>query len=243
LSGALPQIDLEEVKDKLIEQLRAWGARNLVSSLPYHEKSLDNAFVAVARVMFRYRCGVTWALMRLRRAAATVDASIIYLYPDMDVNQQIMQYMRRATRRSVRRLTGPEMIPRVIQGLATVMENAENAWEQALYQGSLMRRQAQVFEGTTNKFAYLFSVLYRQTSVLLAIAGVLFLAAFLRQHDPKFISPWLGAQVTRFLDTFPQLDPQIWLLILAVNFYFFVVSIKLGKRFALREDNPTRPVS
>jgi len=235
LSGALPKIDLEEVKEKLIEQLRAWGARTLVTDLPYHDRSLDNAFVSISRVMFQYRCGVKWALMRLRRAAATLDASIIYLYPNSDTNRQILIYMRRAERRVVRELTGADLFPRMVKGIATVIEVAENSYEQALYQGSLMRRQAQVFEGTTTKFDHLFSVLYRQVSVIQIFAGVLFTLAFLYQHYPSTVKPWMGAQFTRVMNMFPFFDYQMWLIILAVNFYLFLSSIRLGKMFAEKQ--------
>jgi ubiquinone biosynthesis protein len=48
LCAALPNIDLEGVKAKLVEALRAWGSRTLVRDLLYREKSMDNAFSHIA---------------------------------------------------------------------------------------------------------------------------------------------------------------------------------------------------
>jgi ubiquinone biosynthesis protein len=235
LAGALPRIDLEEVKEDLVELLRAWGSRNLVRELPYHERSLDNAFVELSRTMFKYRCGVKWALMRLRRATATLDASVVYLYPHVDVNREVRRYIRRAEMRHLQRTGGWNLLPRLLKGMATAVQVAENAYEEAVYSGSVMRRQAQVFEGTTSKFASLFSVLYRQISVAQVVLSIIFIAAFLYQHAPGRITPWLGPQARRFLQFIPYMDYQVWLVIGVVHLYFCITAFRLGRMFAQKE--------
>jgi ubiquinone biosynthesis protein len=238
LSGALPRIDLDELKEKIVEVLRGWGTRNLVRELPYHERSLDNAFVGLTRLMFKHRCGVQWALMRLRRATATLDASIVYLYPDLDVNREVARYVHDAEMRHILQASGVQLLPRLMKGMATSVQVAENAYEEAVYQGSLMRRQAQVFEGTTSKFAYLFSVLYRQISAAQILAAVIFTAAFLYQHYPARIAPLLGPQLLGLLKLFPHFDKQVWLMIGIVHAYFLFTAIKLGRMFAQKEIRP-----
>ena len=240
LCGSLPRIDLEKVKGELIEVLRAWGARALVQALPYREKSMDNAFLEVGKVLFRHRFAMQWTGMRLRRGSATLDASVIYLYPDMDTSREFRRFLRRAERRTLRRNSGLQLLPRLIKGIATAIEVAENTYEQALYQGSLIRRQAQVFEGTTGSFAYLFSVFYRQFSLLQLAVGALFTAGFFYQHRPAWINPWIGPQFTRILKVFPYLDTQIWIMIIVVNGYLLLTSVRIGSRFARRESGPTQ---
>ena len=66
-------------------------------------------------------------------------------------------------------------------------------------------------------------------------AGVLFTLAFLYQHYPSTVKPWMGAQFTRVMNMFPFFDYQMWLIILAVNFYLFLSSIRLGKMFAEKQ--------
>jgi len=238
LSGTLPRIDVEELKAKLVELLRAWGTRNLVRELPYHERSLDNAFVELTRVMFKHRCGVKWALMRLRRATATLDASIVALYPNVDVNREIARYVRAAGFRALQRQAGWNLVPRLIKGMATAVQIAENTYEEAVYSSSIMRRQAQVFEGTTSKFAFLFSVLYRQISVAQILLSVIFIMLFLYQHYPSTITPRLGPQLLRFFKAFPYLDYQIWVVLGVVHLYLSITAISLGRMFAQKDVNP-----
>ncbi|HXA52036.1 MAG TPA: AarF/UbiB family protein [Candidatus Acidoferrum sp.] len=235
LAGALPRIDLEDLKENLVELLRGWGTRNLVRELPYHERSLDNAFVELSKTMFKYRCGVKWALMRLRRATATLDASVVYLYPNVDVNREVSRYIRRAEIRHIQRVGGWNLGPRLMKGMFTAVKVAENAYEEAVYSGSVMRRQAQVFEGTTSKFASLFSALYRQISVAQILVSMVLIAAFLYQHAPDRITPWLGPQGVRFLQLIPYLDYQVWLLIGAIHLYFCIAAFRLGRMFAQKE--------
>jgi ubiquinone biosynthesis protein len=239
LCGALPaNVDLERVKDRLIEALRSWGARTLVRDLDYREKSLDNAFVEAGKILFLHGFAMQWALMRVRRGAATLDASIIALYPDMDTNKQFRRFLRRSNERQLRRIARG-LLPRAVTGIANAIEVAENAYEQALYQGSLMRRQAQVFEGTTSKFAYLFAVFYRQFFTVQLIAFALLTAVFLYQHYTAVIKPRIGAQFGRFLNLFPFLDPQIWVVVFAFIVYSLFTTLKLWRAFAAKDTGPT----
>ena len=98
-----------------------------------------------------------------------------------------------------------------------------------------MRRQAQVFEGTTSKFASLFSVLYRQISAAQVLVSLVLVAAFLFQHAPARVTPWLGPQGVRFLQLIPYLDYQMWLLIGGIHIYFCVTAFRLGRMFAQKE--------
>jgi hypothetical protein len=158
----------------------------------------------------------------------------------MDTSREFRRFLRRAERRTLRRNSGLQLLPRLIKGIATAIEVAENTYEQALYQGSLIRRQAQVFEGTTGSFAYLFSVFYRQFSLLQLAVGALFTAGFFYQHRPAWINPWIGPQFTRILKVFPYLDTQIWIMIIVVNGYLLLTSVRIGSRFARRESGPTQ---
>lgn len=231
LGGALPVIDLELVKGKLIEALRSWGIRTLVTDLPYHEKSLDNAFVQVTKIMFQYRCEVKWALLRIRRASATLDASLIHLFPDIDYNKLVEQYLRKAERRSFRVATRRLMLPGLIRATTTAMEVAESVYENAVYQGSVIRRQAQVFEGTTSKFAHFFAVLCGQIALGQFLAGLFFLMTFLYQHHDALIRPIMGEQLARMVQFVPHLDYQVWIMIIILDFYLFLTTLSLQRRF------------
>jgi ubiquinone biosynthesis protein len=235
LCGSLPNIDLESVKDKLVEALRAWGARTLVSDLPYREKSMDNAFSQIAKILFQNKFAMQWAMMRLGRAAATLDGAIVYLYPDLDTARAFRQFVRASERRNLRRAFSSQFVGNLIKGLASAVEISQNIYEQAVFQGSVVRRQAQVFEGTTSKFAYLFSVLYRQVSRLLFVTTTLMILGYLRQHHRTVIQPIAGRQIARVLLLFPDLDPQVWFVLIAASLYFFIGSIRLSRVMGAKE--------
>jgi hypothetical protein len=39
---------------------------------------------------------------------------------------------------------------------------------------------------------------------------------------------------------FPYLDTQIWIMIIVVNGYLLLTSVRIGSRFARRESGPTQ---
>src|SRR5262249_1530806 len=123
------------------------------------------------------------------------------------------------------------MLPRLIRGLSTLMDVVENTYEEGLYQGSLIRRQAQVFERTTSKFAYLFAFLFGQIAVVEVFVGILFLAAYLYQHHPAWIRSWFGDRLSPAARLFPILDEGLWLVILFADGYFLWACAKLRKQF------------
>jgi len=231
LGGSVPVTDMEMVKGKLVEVLSAWGTRTLVKDLPYYEKSLDNAFVQVAKMMSRYKCEVNWQMLKMRRATATLDASLVCLFPGIDLLRQLHAYLRKAELRRVRNTTRNRMLPRLVRGVTTLLDVLEIAHEQGLYQGSLIRRQAQVFERTTSKFAYLFAFLLGQTAVIEILAGILFLTAYFYQHHPDWIRPWVGDRLSALAQSLPMLEERAWIGILIVDTYFVWAAAKLRRQF------------
>jgi len=75
LAARVPNIDLEPVKEKLINVLKGWARRTLVRQLPYHTKSLENVTLSLAQVTVSYGCTMEWAWLRMHRAFTTLDLS------------------------------------------------------------------------------------------------------------------------------------------------------------------------
>jgi ubiquinone biosynthesis protein len=101
LCAILPVIDIEIVKEKVIRALRAWATRTLVKELPYDERSIDNATTEVVRVLFRYKCTMEWAWLRIHRSMAILDRSLSHLNPQLNHTKETLRYFRRANRRSI----------------------------------------------------------------------------------------------------------------------------------------------
>ena len=153
LTASLPNIDTEEVKEKLIQALRAWATRTLVRELPYHDKSLDNATIHVVMILVGYRCTMEWAWLRIHRALTTLDTSLIYLYSDVNYTRMLQRYFQAAERRRMKAMLGIEMVRRSLNAYAQGLDIQDRVNEYTLFQGTLVRRHAQVFRGATTKVA------------------------------------------------------------------------------------------
>lgn len=218
LCAVLPVIDVEPVKERIIRALRAWAMRTSVKELPYHQKSIDSATVEVTRILFEENCTMEWMFLRVRRALTTLDSSLILLFPDVNYTKVVQTYLRRAERRALERMASREMAARALGSIATGMDIQERFNEYSMFQGSIIRQHAQVFEGASNRFASSFAVLVAQLSVLMLALGVVVLVVLIQQHLGAPLS-LLGPQASGLAAAFPTLDPQVWLGILAVDLY------------------------
>lgn len=234
MCGTLPVVDLDAMKSEFIRMMKAWEARTLVKQLPYHDKSMDNALVGVAKIMFQHKITAEWAFLRIRRALTTLDSALIYLFPQANYMKLIEDYFCKAARREIERAQ-KEIVPRLVKVALTGLDLHQSAHEYMFYQSEIVRRQARVFEGTTGKFSYLLAVLWGQVAMVQFVLGMVFVAVFLHQHYPGWIDPLMSAQLSQAMDIFPRLSPQVWVLILLVDFYLCWTSLSLRNRFARRE--------
>lgn len=235
LSAVLPNIDVDAVKEKLVRALRAWATRTLVPELPYHDKSIDNVTVQVTTILFDENCTMDWAFLRIRRAITTLDASLILLYPDANYTALCQQYFRKAEGRALKQTFSSDTAVRLLSGLQTGLQIAERINEYTLFQGALIRRHAQVFQGATSKISNVFAMLLSQLSLLVLAHGVLILIVLLQQSYPELVEPILGAQVADVANYFPRLDPQIWIALQALDAYVFWSLRRLRRRLLDRE--------
>lgn len=222
LSSALPPIDTEVAKEKLIRLLRAWVARTNVKTLPYHERSIDNAAVIVLAVMVEHKCTMDWAWLRIRRALAMLDASIIYLEPRLNHLKVTRQYFERAQARRLRKALGPQLAVRTFRSLVAATELQDQVQEWVSFQTAIARRQAQVFQAASSKFSYVFSVLVSWLAwILLAYAAVTILA-FIEQRYPVETRDVLGSQMIELMTgVSPRLQPQSFLVVVFIELYLF----------------------
>ena len=169
LSTSLPIRDLDRTKEDLVRALRAWGARTFVQQLPYEEKSMANALQGCFKVYLRYKCALAWEIVRVCRAGATLDASLMHLYPEANYTVLGRQYFRQAERRALRSFGRRKSLKQMLMNLAIATELPGKAAELAFFYTALARKQAKVFEGATTKVANLFAVLFGNLSLLCAV--------------------------------------------------------------------------
>ncbi|MCC7181223.1 MAG: hypothetical protein IT177_22790, partial [Acidobacteria bacterium] len=243
LCAVLPNIDTEEVKEELVRSLRAWATRTLVKELPYREKSVDNAFVEVLRVLVRYRCTMQWGWLRIRRALMTLDMSLDRLYPDANYTRVLQQYFAKAESRALDALLGPELVRRSLGGYLTALTIQERVDEYTMFQGALVRRHAQVFKGATNKAAAVFATLVGEAALLLGIAGALALVVFLEQRYPETVGTVLGPQLAGVADAVPYLDGPVWAVVFVVIAYAAWSLLGLRRRLQQKDVRPHERVA
>jgi ubiquinone biosynthesis protein len=235
LTASLPNIDTEEVKEKLVHTLRAWATRTLVRELPYHDKSIDNATINVVTILVAYRCTMAWSWLRIHRALTTLDTSLIYLYSDVNYTRMLQRYFRSAEGRRLREMFSTEMVRRSLNAYQVGLDIQDRVNDYTLFQGTLVRRQAQVFRGATSKVAAVMALFTQLARTAVAVAGAFGVVLYLHQHRQLEVERWLGPQISASLARVPRLDGPIWLALLLSYVYLLWLIIKVKKRLRERE--------
>jgi ubiquinone biosynthesis protein len=243
LCASLPNLDMEEVKEQRVRSLRQWATRTLVKELPYREKSIDNATIAVVDVLSRYGCTMDWEWLRIRRALTTLDRSLERLYPDVNYTRVLQKYFDRAERRRLRALVGPPLVRRTIGGYLTALDIQDRINEYTMFQGTLVRRHAQVFQGATNKVAAIVAAMTAQLTFAVVVVAVLAFVVMLEQRYPPQVQGWLGPQLARLGETAPRLDGPVWALLFAVLAYVYVTLRNLTVRLRQKDVRPHERVA
>jgi ubiquinone biosynthesis protein len=234
LVGTLESAELGDFKPKVIRTLRSWATRTYIKELPYHEKSIEAANVAVTRLMLQHRLPTEWAFLRISRVLSTLDSALVYLFPDINYSRLVRDYFAAAERRRLRR-AARDLAPNLMNAMLTVVGLQASASEYLFHQSAIIRRQAQVLEGTTTKVGFFFEVLFGGVTALLAASGAVFMLAFLHQHHHTWVQPWMGNQIEQLTLLLPRLEHSTWLVILFLDVYLCRTSIRLRHKFGERE--------
>jgi ubiquinone biosynthesis protein len=233
LCAYLPPIDMEAVKDEVIQCLRAWAVRTNVPELEYGQKSLNNATVEVVRVLWRHRCAMSWTFMRIRQALTTLDESLAELMPEINYTDYLARYFRKADRRGLKEFINRNPIEQVLTATATTLQIQDRINEYTMFQGSLIRRHAQVFQGRTNKVAFVLATLAGQVGVFMLILFGVMMIAFLGQHNPTWLLAHAGRDALAVGRLVPRLDQWTWVLALLLDVYllkgFWTLKARLGQ--------------
>jgi ubiquinone biosynthesis protein len=236
LVASLDEADLEDFKPKVIRTLRTWATRTYVKELPYHEKSIEAANVGVSRLMFQHRLATEWAFLRISRVLSTLDSALVYLYPDINYTRLLRDYFAAAERRRFKRDTRT-MAPRLATGVLTLLDLQQGASEYLFHQSAIIRRQAQVLEGTTTKVGFLLELLFAGIAAVNLAAGIVFGLTFLHQHYRGWVQPWMGNAIEQMTTLLPSIDHTAWILLLILDVYFCATALRMRNKFAKRESH------
>lgn len=235
LSPPLPRIDLDAVKEEMVQALRSWATRTFIKELPYHEKSVGNASDEMLKVLYAHRIPLDWAYLRIRRAITTLDASLIHLYPTVNYVKITSQFFRKADDRALERTVTPGAFRSFITSMVPLQDVGERVSEYAMFRASMIRRQAQLFDGATSKASNFFAVLCWNLALVLLVGGILNLSVFAYQYYPDSFRALVGPGPRGIFDVFPRLPYAWWIIFVLLDFYFTTVLLRLAGRFREKE--------
>ncbi len=216
MCGPLPRVDLDAIREGFIRAMHEWAAKTAVPEVPYHEKSVAVIYNDVIRILYEHDCTMEWALLRIRRAQETLDASLLYLAPEVDYSKIAAQYFRAADRRALATTAADRSRAKELSALGAALEMAERLEEFTLFRAAVIRRHVQRFQAAT-RAVDLFAAGVSRLALISCPVTVFVFAAFLAQRHPLGAAAVLGEAIMRWLRVVPILDGHVWSIVLVAS--------------------------
>jgi len=164
-----------EFRQRYIAIMKAFETKTATGSLDFHERSVVSVFGAIMAEVARFDIPLEWYLVRADRAQLTLDASLMYLLPNVDYLELVRDYWREAkTRTAVRRacsLGSERTLGILTERLPQLLEDAE---DRVLFATEVLRGNAEVARHALGAFVVVLGSCLRLltfVAVLLGVAG------------------------------------------------------------------------
>lgn len=227
ITGTLPPIDLEAIRERMIQQLTAWETRNHTKGMPFRPKSIARLMEDVLKVLLEFRITMRWSLVRWDRTNISLDAALGELFPEANYPMLFRHYFRRSDRRGAR-VPGAGAAE---GGRSTVEgDTGLRALVGAVFEEAALRRHAFQFYGLT-KLDALLAHAFGTLTLVLAGLGLFLLLAFLRQHREGEFARIVGDRWSTAFDAIPRLDSLAWVLILLATLYCWSTALRIKRLF------------
>jgi ubiquinone biosynthesis protein len=237
LAAELPVVEITEVRSRLIRAFRTWETRTHVPVVPFREKSITCLLQELNAITFHYKFASQWSLSKLARTWANLDASLEHLWPEINYLRQMRKYFRQATRRDDRKFYRSNT--NIARNLAEAAEFPKRMSQYELFRQTIVRRQAQVFQGSTNRIGYIVSAMLGWVALTLLLTGTFVATVLLYQHHDVSIQSLAGNQLSQAVSRVPEASYVSLLAILVLLLYLFRVARRLAK--SLRQTNVRVP--
>ncbi|MDJ0837738.1 MAG: AarF/ABC1/UbiB kinase family protein [Acidobacteriota bacterium] len=234
LATQLPRVDLNIVKQKLIRVWRTWETRVHVTELPYLEKSLSYTIGRMNRVLYGSQFAAQWAFSKLTGAWVHLDLALANLDPAFNYQRGILNYMEMGERRHVTTNIG-NLPGRVGAALVALHEFPRKMEEYNLLRESLMRRQAQVVQGSASKLDAVIAALFGLGSMVFLTIFVFLASIFCMRFYDFNLDVLLGPQLVELSTVVPRFGQPAWLVVLLIVLGLQRFTQRLRKRFSTRE--------
>jgi len=234
LATQLPRVDLATVKSKLILVWRAWETRVHVAELPFEEKSLSHMYGQMNRVLAGSHFAAQWSFSRLTGTWVHLDVALSLLAPRFNYLARLEAFLDSEERREV---TGNVMrLPERISAAMGVLHELPNKMaEYNLLRESLMRRQAQVVQGSATKLDAVIATAFGSLAFTVALVLVVGIPAFAMRVWHLDLAFWLGPQLSGVVSGLPEMSGRIWTTLMMGLMILFVILRGLRNRFSSSE--------
>jgi len=234
LATRLPRVDLNSVKERLVRIWRVWQTRVHVETLPYEEKSLTYMTAQVNQVVHDFQFSALWSFSKLTCAWVHLDNALTALSPDLNYLKHLRLYFRdelmRETADNIRSLPA-----RTAHSVVALHEMPERMSEYTLFREAMMRRQAQVVQGSASKMDAFISTCFAFASFFTTILTLFLFSACLLQFRLLPLESLLGPQLTWLATRVPPMSTGLWLVILS-GFIFSIGFFRTQKKRFSRQE-------
>ncbi len=229
LMPSLPNIDLNEIKRKMIMLLRNWELRTMTKNLPYKERSFNGINEELINMMKPYKLTMEWGFLRITRTTSTLDGSVLYLHPELDYLELNRKAHKGKAKRDFKRQQKNSSILKVVQLKQDIQKIPEEVSELLTFQLDSSRRGAKVFQMTITKSGLFLGFIAKTVSLGFKVCLCFLLYAFFYKHYEWLASLKLGG-LENFAQDIALYPPDIWALLFVANIYFLHVSTSLSKK-------------
>jgi predicted unusual protein kinase regulating ubiquinone biosynthesis (AarF/ABC1/UbiB family) len=234
LSTRLPRVDLSVIKAKLVRIWRVWETRVHIGKIPYEQKSLTYMTGEVNRVVYDSQFAALWSFSKLTRTWVHLDNALAYLAPDFNYLRHLRLYLKESQGRQT--VSEIRQLPhRLASSLNALHEIPERISDYTLFQEILMRRKAQMIQGSASKIDAVLAAGFAFISFLTLLVTMFLLTVFLMQYQYINLKSLLGPQLSRVATLIPYLRLPTWLILLAFFMISYICFRSQKKRFSRQE--------
>jgi ubiquinone biosynthesis protein len=203
----LPPRSLSEVKELFSRNMQGWERATQIKDLPYQQKSIGQANDGLIQLMGEYGISPVWGFLRMTRAYYSMDACFRALSPQSNVFKLLGQYYRRKEKRLRKQMA---LRPRLgAAGIRFLLDAPVIFSESVMFNETIIRRSARVFEGTSSRISVFFGSVLNIGRVCTMLATTWLLAVWGFQHIARFNNK---ASATWMFSAVPRLDDQVWIV-------------------------------
>jgi ubiquinone biosynthesis protein len=231
---SIPPVNISDIHDELSRATESWEKRCYVKKLPYDERSFSQLNDEWTRIMFGYGIYMNTSFLRLIRSFTNMDGALRELMPRANVHKQAQQYIVQKNNRKSKKIIAHQF--KSGSTLSSTIDTINTLSEQSTFRIDIIRRMAQMFESSVDKFSRLTADFFSILFILSLITLFYGIGVFTYQHHSQYLvffpEQWRG-----IFTVIQPLDELIWLVVIILITHINFLFLNLRRCFS-RKNNP-----